>query len=288
MCYPSFCFPFEGHNSPRVASSHQYPETTPLSRSAWSDTPAATSQHQVSPVPDSPEPNGDSPNRVIEVIEISDSNERMNNENGDATMSSDTIVDKGTQGGSMSDKTHPFTKQESLSKALKNDRTERDGVLASKQETIVETEHVYRHIHKHKHKHSHRHEHRYKHEHRHKHEHRYKRKYKDDSADKQHMFHNRNNARREKYRQKRHVTISKAKSISEDDFSAGGQPSSSARPSVDTDAHVEHSNYELQTDKVRQGNSPNVEDMRSEVEELNALIQQHEDQLSRLTKRTES
>ncbi len=161
---------------------------------------------------------------------------------------------------------------ENLAVAVRSDNnTKEEEFLSTKTHTRDEVELVHRHIHKHVHEYTHKHRHEHKHKHRHKHEHRDKRKHK------------------HRHRHQRHLTDPKSKPIRDDDLSVGGVLSRVSQSAADIYATpVGHSGSQIQTNNVRQAHSPKLEEMRKEIEELNVLIQQHEEQLLSLARRTES
>lgn len=265
-----------GHSSP-VVCIQSISESTPLSRCAWSDTPAGL--HQVSRVEDSPIPHGESlrPVEVNQVIEISDSNEgseRMDESKKPTEYSQNIVTEEYGENServqSSPNDCHISLTRASVSEAVKSDNSaEREELFTSEKHKTDGAEHVHRHIHKHVHKHTH------KHRHEHKHKYRSKLKHKNEHEHK----HKRKHKHRDEYEHKRH-------DVTNDDLSVGEALSCVSRSAVDYATQVGHS--EIQTNNVGQVHSPKLEEMRKEIDELNVLIQQHEEQLLSLNRRTES
>ena len=256
-------------NASSAVSTHPLTESTPLSRCAWNDTPAGS--HQVFNVLDSTgsslTPRFHQPGEVNEVIEISDSTEdslRMDDGNrnhepkNSQDIESDGYDDVSRHGESRPDEYQSSLTRRNVSEDLQRNSSTTEGEM----HTTNIAEHVHRHIHKHVHKHKHRHKHKHKHKRKHKNEHERKRKH---SGIREHKRHD--------------VT----------DVCDGKALSCCSRCFVDVSAtQIRPSACEIQTNNVVQVHSPKLEEMRKEIEELNVLIQQHEEQLLSLTRRTEN
>ena len=265
-------------NASSAASTRPLTESTPLSRCAWNDTPAGL--HQVSNVHDSRgsplTPRCLQPVEVNESIEICDStedSERTDDENrNDEPKNSRDIESDGYDNVSRHGETRLDEYQSSLTPRNMSENLHRNSSTAKGE---VHRRNIAEHVHRHIHKHVHKHKHKHRHEHKHKRKHKHKSKHKNE--------HESEHEHRDK---REHVFKNdpKYKLICD-----GRALSCYSRSFVDISAtQIRPSGSQIQTNNVLQVHSPELDEMRKEIEELNVLIQQHEEQLLNLTRRTES
>ena len=255
--------------------------STPLSRCAWSDTPTRL-HNQVTLVQDSPLP-GDSVQPVeaipvIEIIDITQGSEKIDDASRKPIQHSQNSVSEScgeNSGRDLEEYQSSITQASLKSGAVRKDKaTEREEVSTTSKEKECVHRHTHKHVHKHEHKHRHEHQHRHKYKHKHKYEHEH--------------THKRKHRHRDKHEHRRHrVTDPIFKSVQSDDDDKALPHLSQSPADIDV-SQARRSGSEIEQDNTGRSHSPSVEEMRTEIEDLKVLIQQHEKQLSSLTKKTKT
>ena len=318
-------FAFIGHSS-ADGYLQQVTEGTPLSRCAWSDTPARL-HHQVDNfVQDSPVPSDNVRTvEVIPVIDISDStegSETANDANRDLTQLSQIAVSEScadNSGRNLEEHQASITPSSLKSDVVRKDISTEGGVPT----TVKQKKCVHWHSHKHVHKHKHRHKYKREHEYEYEHTHRRKRKHRDKRDRRHHETDSKSNSmqsndddgalsegtplsrcawsdtparshhqvatHRRKHRDKRDRRHHKtdSKSNSMQSNDDDGALSHLSHSAEDRDVtRASALGSETEEYNTKEDHSPSVEEMQKEIEDLNVLIEQHEKLLS-LPKRTE-
>ena len=197
-------------------------------------------------------------NQIVEVDDSTDSSMTMGEESAKTTKTNVLKIDHKNLGLGRDENQSSLTYASPSEAAEKEDSVKRKELQTAKKRE--EAEHIHHHIHRHVHKHTHEHS----------HKHRHKCKYKHKAENKQEYKHK----HKHKFRRRR-ISDPKSESMRDDDSSTVGD-----LPSIDIPVcSFGPSGSETQM------HSPKLEDMRKEIDELNVLIQQHEDQLSYLTRK---